>query len=156
MIFTTAKGSPSFIGGTHQYIDLLVASPFGSAPESLPVFYPESARRAQLVHQPPGSPHGDRRAPRAATPSRIAARCHALCRAGVAAGGAAVSARKRSIAVAIAAASPSEGSGVIISIRGLGGRRLPSLPIARHCSRFITGRDADTIRVPAALVRLLP
>jgi hypothetical protein len=39
--------------------------------------------------------------------------------------GGAVSATKRSIAAAIAAASPRDGSGVISSILGLGGWRLP-------------------------------
>jgi hypothetical protein len=36
-----------------------------------------------------------------------------------------VSARKRSIAAAIAAASALDGDGLIASIRGRGGRRLP-------------------------------
>lgn len=39
--------------------------------------------------------------------------------------GGAVSATKRSIPAAIAAASPRDGSGVISLILGLGGRRLP-------------------------------
>ncbi len=79
----------------------------------IPVFYPESALRA--THPVPA---------RADTPSASAARCHALRRDGGGAAGA-VSATKRSIAAAIAAASALDGVGVINSIRGRGGRRFP-------------------------------
>jgi hypothetical protein len=77
--------------------------------------------------QPPTAlrPHADPNAERPSTPSWRAARCHALGRGGSGEGGGAVSATKRSIAAAIAAASPREGVGVISSILGLGGRRLP-------------------------------
>jgi hypothetical protein len=62
------------------------------------------------------------------TPSRRAARSQRLPDA-VLAGGGAVSARKRSSAVEIAAASSGEASAPLISIWGRGGRRCPSRAI---------------------------
>jgi hypothetical protein len=87
------------------------------------VFYPESAPDASRSRR--CDPHADPNAERPSTPSRRAARCHALGRGGSGAGGGAVSATKRSIAAAIATASPRDGAGVISLILGLGGRRLP-------------------------------
>jgi hypothetical protein len=80
--------------------------------------------------QPGGSPHAEPNVARAATPSRIAVRCHALRTSVAAIGAGAVSARKSSIAFAIASASPRDGVGVTSSILGRLGRRLPSLLMA--------------------------
>jgi acid phosphatase family membrane protein YuiD len=66
---------------------------------------------------------------RAEMPSSSAARCQALT-VGVALAAGAVSARNCSRAATIAAASVSEAVPETISMRGLGGRRLPLLAMA--------------------------
>ena len=72
-------------------------------------------------------PHAAPLSCRAEIPSSSAARCQRLGAA--ATGAAAVSARNRSIAATIAAASPADLAGESSSIRGRGGFRIPSVPL---------------------------